>query len=171
MKLLKTKSILVIVVKWWDLGLSTPLARSVFQWQWIWFQCQRQQIRTCFGFHLLPLQNLPLAKRNWCRSVSYTPCLMILFFLCLSCFSAIGRQGGKQRISVGEGCEFKGTVMHEMMHALGFFHEQSRTDRDDYVMVLWWNVEPGTYYEWRPGQNVWGITWPNTETLITKTVK
>ena len=34
--------------------------------------------------------------------------------------------------------------MHEMMHALGFFHEQSRTDRDDYVMVLWWNVEPGT---------------------------
>ncbi|XP_073253971.1 hatching enzyme 1.2-like [Porites lutea] len=61
----------------------------------------------------------------------------------LGCFSAIGRQGGKQRISVGEGCEYKGTVMHEMMHALGFFHEQSRTDRDDYVMVLWWNVEPG----------------------------
>ncbi|XP_067040588.1 hatching enzyme 1.2-like [Acropora muricata] len=61
----------------------------------------------------------------------------------LGCFSAIGRQGGKQRISVGEGCEYKGTVMHELMHALGFFHEQSRTDRDDYVMVLWWNIEPG----------------------------
>jgi len=61
----------------------------------------------------------------------------------LGCFSAIGRQGGKQRISVGEGCEYKGTVMHEMMHALGFFHEQSRTDRDDYIMVLWWNIEPG----------------------------
>ncbi|XP_020603064.1 zinc metalloproteinase nas-4-like isoform X2 [Orbicella faveolata] len=59
------------------------------------------------------------------------------------CFSAIGRQGGKQRISVGEGCEYKGTVMHEMMHALGFFHEQSRTDRDNYIMVLWWNIEPG----------------------------
>ena len=93
----------------------------------------------------LPLQNLPLAQRNKYRSVSHTPCLTIrFFFLCRSCFSAIGRQGGKQRISVGEGCEYKGTVMHEMMHALGFFHEQSRTDRDDYVMVLWWNVEPGT---------------------------
>ncbi|XP_068719793.1 hatching enzyme 1.2-like [Montipora capricornis] len=61
----------------------------------------------------------------------------------LGCFSAIGRQGGKQRISVGEGCEYKGTVMHELMHVLGFFHEQSRTDRDDYIMVLWWNIEPG----------------------------
>lgn len=59
------------------------------------------------------------------------------------CFSAIGRQGGKQRLSVGEGCEYKGTVLHEIMHALGFFHEHSRTDRDDYIMVLWWNIEPG----------------------------
>lgn len=62
-----------------------------------------------------------------------------------SCFSAIGRQGGKQRLSVGEGCEYKGTVLHEIMHALGFFHEHSRTDRDDYIMVLWWNIEPGIF--------------------------
>ena len=79
-------------------------------------------------------------------SVAYTQLLPFLS-PCLSCFSAIGRQGGKQRISVGEGCEYKGTVMHEMMHALGFFHEQSRTDRDNYIMVLWWNIAPGNYHK------------------------
>ncbi|KAK3750852.1 hypothetical protein QZH41_020240, partial [Actinostola sp. cb2023] len=58
------------------------------------------------------------------------------------CYSPIGRQGGLQKLAVGEGCEYKGTIMHEIMHALGFFHEHSRFDRDKYVKILWWNIEP-----------------------------
>jgi len=62
------------------------------------------------------------------------------------CFSAVGRVGGKQYLSLGNGCVYVGTVMHEFMHALGFYHEQSRTDRDSSVYIAFENVYPGQEY-------------------------
>ena len=63
------------------------------------------------------------------------------------CFSPVGRQylqPGMQELSIGDGCNSKGIIMHELMHALGFWHEQSRSDRDDYMEILWENVKKGT---------------------------
>lgn len=66
------------------------------------------------------------------------------------CWSSVGQQiskPGPQLLSVGPGCDKKGIIMHELMHALGFWHEQSRTDRNKYVEVLWENVGKGEWAE------------------------
>ena len=52
---------------------------------------------------------------------------------------------GKQNLSIGHNCDRTATVQHEFLHALGFFHEQSRSDRDDYVSIIWDRITPGTF--------------------------
>lgn len=61
------------------------------------------------------------------------------------CHSYVGRMGGPQNINYeSPGCLTRyGTVQHEMLHALGFYHEQSETDRDDYVTINWENIQSG----------------------------
>ncbi|KAJ8314965.1 LOW QUALITY PROTEIN: hypothetical protein KUTeg_007115, partial [Tegillarca granosa] len=58
------------------------------------------------------------------------------------CWSLIGRVGGEQKLSLGRGCEQTGTAIHEILHALGVWHEQSRPDRDNFVKVILDNVSP-----------------------------
>ncbi|GIX95835.1 zinc metalloproteinase nas-15, partial [Caerostris extrusa] len=59
------------------------------------------------------------------------------------CSSHIGRVGRAQSVTLGRGCYTVGIMVHELMHTLGFVHEQNRPDRDDYITVLWDNVKEG----------------------------
>uniref|UniRef100_A0A182JRX6 Metalloendopeptidase n=1 Tax=Anopheles christyi TaxID=43041 RepID=A0A182JRX6_9DIPT len=60
------------------------------------------------------------------------------------CWSAVGRMGGRQVLNLQRnGClQMEGTIVHELMHALGFLHEHTRYDRDRYVNIFFRNVRP-----------------------------
>jgi len=65
------------------------------------------------------------------------------------CYSQIGRVGGRQEVSLGNGCNYKGTAIHEIMHALGFYHEQSRLDRDQYISIIWNRINRRMWYNFK----------------------
>jgi Astacin (Peptidase family M12A) len=67
--------------------------------------------------------------------------------------SPVGRQGGEQFVNLSDGAS-KGNAMHELLHAAGFYHEQSRGDRGKWVNILEANAEPKSKHNFQlePGQ-------------------
>ncbi|XP_064648123.1 astacin-like metalloprotease toxin 5 [Lineus longissimus] len=69
------------------------------------------------------------------------------------CSSAVGMKKKPQRLSLGSGCGGVGTVIHEMLHTVGFVHEQSRPDRDEYVTINYENIKDGAAYNFNKKSN------------------
>ncbi|XP_061401158.1 seminal metalloprotease 1-like [Musca vetustissima] len=68
------------------------------------------------------------------------------------CYSSVGYLGiGAQTYNLqiyplDEGCFRLGTIVHEFLHTLGFYHMQSSAERDEYVFINETNIQPGTIH-------------------------
>jgi hypothetical protein len=71
------------------------------------------------------------------------------------CEAEVGYQGSIQFIWIRPSCSY-GNVLHEIGHALGYRHEQSRDDRDAYVTVFEDQIEEDARANFRTGARPWG---------------
>ena len=82
------------------------------------------------------------AKTNFRFVVRTTEANWVYFTDAGGCWSMVGMRGGRQTISLGAGCS-TGNAIHEIGHAVGLWHEQSREDRDQFVTINWQNIQSG----------------------------
>ncbi|MCB7480653.1 M12 family metallopeptidase [Christiangramia sediminis] len=61
------------------------------------------------------------------------------------CSSYVGMVGGRQNITLADACS-TGNTIHEIGHAMGLWHEQSRVDRDNHITIHFENIQSGREY-------------------------
>ena len=64
-----------------------------------------------------------------------------------SCSSYVGRVGGAQIVTMATSCLSKGHAMHVIGRAIGLFYESSRPDRDEYIKIIYKNIDEREMFE------------------------
>lgn len=86
---------------------------------------------------------------GWWRFTFYDTkkTLLNIKLLSLRCCSFVGKRGnGAQAISIGKNCDKFGIVVHELGHVVGFWHEHTRPDRENHVVIEQSNILTGQEY-------------------------
>lgn len=96
-------------------------------------------------------QDTPLTLKPYTNEQVY-----VEFIEGKGCYSKVGRTNHviegptiKQEISIGPNCHQIGVILHEICHAAGLFHEQSRPDRDRFITIHKENIEAGKEDQFR----------------------
>ncbi|GAB0101015.1 hypothetical protein DMENIID0001_171320 [Sergentomyia squamirostris] len=55
------------------------------------------------------------------------------------CWANLGR-GKIQKLNLSGECMINGTIVHEMLHILGFFHAHAAPNRDQFIDIKWKNL-------------------------------
>merc|ERR1712176_963054 len=66
------------------------------------------------------------------------------------CWSYLGQAvtSGPQDLNLGNGCVVGMIIEHEFLHAMGMLHEQSRPDRDNFLIINWNNIQPNYHSQY-----------------------
>ncbi|KAG8184408.1 hypothetical protein JTE90_004580 [Oedothorax gibbosus] len=121
--------------------------------------------RVAYNFHSSvnkqTRENIRLAMDEWEKKtcLRFHETLIDLSYLRFrtdqsGCWSLVGRQNKffqGQDVSIGPGCERIPVIVHEVGHAIGMYHEQSRIDRDGYITILWNNIPSGMTSQFSTG--------------------
>jgi hypothetical protein len=63
----------------------------------------------------------------------------VMFRPANQCSSPVGRRGQEQTIRLDTDCDLAAAI-HEIGHSVGLWHEQSREDRGQFVIINWQNI-------------------------------
>ncbi|XP_017050620.1 seminal metalloprotease 1-like [Drosophila ficusphila] len=74
------------------------------------------------------------------------------------CYSSVGFRNRSQQLNLqtyalDSGCYRLGSIVHEFLHALGFYHQQSTWDRDEYVTIAEENITEGMEHNFNKYDN------------------
>ncbi|XP_046866966.1 seminal metalloprotease 1-like [Drosophila willistoni] len=90
------------------------------------------------GFSCIRFQEVPSSATSYLNITSYKPGCSV---------DKIGWENNVRNMNlksnnVGFGCFRLGTILHELLHVLGFKHQHVAANRDEYIYIHWKNIKP-----------------------------